>query len=492
MTFLIAVAFYVILQLAISAWAARGTASDADYLVAGRRLGTAAVALSLFATWFAAEGVIATSAEVAKDGLAGARIDPLGYGLGILVLGLFVAAALRRAGHMTLAAYVGDRYGTAAEGLAALVIALSGGIWAAAQLYALATLVADASPLGFHAALATATAIVLVYTLVGGLIGDVVTDIVQGGVLVTGVVILFIMMISAAGGPGAALAVASEEPARFALSLPGESLLARAEIWIVPIVGSVVSQEAVVRALAARTPEIARRGAVIGSVIYIAFGLIPVAFGLVGPGLGLGVDASAGDAFAPGLAAALLSPFLLVVFSGALISAILSSVDSALLAVSAVATESGYRRLRPDASPRMRLIAARTITVGAGLAAFAVAASGDSLRDIVVAASSVAAAIAAPVFVAVIGDMRRGATAPAAPHPGAGAAAVAAIAVNLVLLGVLEWRLGVEGGYIIALAGGFAAFGAARLVARLARRMITLDRVTTGSGAQNKTSSAPE
>lgn len=38
---------YVILQLAIAAWASRRTSSDTDYLIAGRRLGVIAVGLSV-------------------------------------------------------------------------------------------------------------------------------------------------------------------------------------------------------------------------------------------------------------------------------------------------------------------------------------------------------------------------------------------------------------------------------------------------------------
>ena len=67
---------YVFAQVLLAAWAGRGAKSDDDYLVAGRSLGTFAVAMSLFATWFASESLIATSSEVASDGLSGARTEP--------------------------------------------------------------------------------------------------------------------------------------------------------------------------------------------------------------------------------------------------------------------------------------------------------------------------------------------------------------------------------------------------------------------------------
>ena len=106
---------------------------------------------------------------------------------------------------------------------------------------------------------------------------------------------------------------------------------------------------------------------------------------------------------ADSLAEALFPPWLHIVFTGALLSAILSSVDSALLAVSAVATESGYRRIDPDASPRTMLRAARGATVIAGVIAALVAASGESLRDLVLDAGAIAAVLAVPIIMGLAG-----------------------------------------------------------------------------------------
>lgn len=183
--------------MAIAAFVARGTSSDADYLVAGRRLGVWAVGLSLFATWFAAESVVATTAEVAANGLAGARIEPFAYGLGILLLGLIVAGRLRKGGYITVADFMGDRFGGRTESLSAVAIAVSAMVWASAQLFALATLISSSSEMTFTAALVASTAVVLIYTLVGGLMGDVATDMIQGVILAAGVGVLLFLAIDA-------------------------------------------------------------------------------------------------------------------------------------------------------------------------------------------------------------------------------------------------------------------------------------------------------
>jgi SSS family transporter len=444
---------YVFGQVLLAAWAGRGAKSDADYLVAGRSLGVFAVGMSLFATWFASESLIATSSEVASSGLAGARTEPFAYALGILAIALFFAHRLRSGGYITIADFLRARFGEGTEVLAAGVIAISATTWSAAQLFAFATIIDTASGLDFTTALIGATLLVMTYTLFGGLAGDVVTDIIQGLMIMVAMAILGWLVIDAHGGLSAAVVSVPREAWSF--SMPGESWVAWAELWLVPIAGTMVSQEALSRTLAARSPEVARRGALTGAAIYFVVGLVPVSFGLFGPSLApmLGMDLPTDETFLPTLAEALFPSWLHIVFTGALLSAILSSVDSALLAVSAVATESGYRRFHPGASPRTMLHAARGATLIAGVVAALVAASGESLRDLVLDAGAVAAVLAVPIIMGLTG---RG----TGTHAG-----MSAIIVQAALLVVLDWWLGIEGAFLWMIAAGLVSFTAAALLA---------------------------
>ncbi len=413
--------------------------------------------MSLFATWFASESLIATSAEVARDGLAGARAEPFAYALGILAIALFFAHRLRSGGFITIADFLRSRFGSGAEGLAAVVIALSATTWSAAQLFAFAAIIEAATNLPFVPALLGATLLVMGYTLFGGLAGDVVTDILQGLVILAAILVMFVLMVGAFGGPAAMWAAAP--PQVWSVTAPGESWAERAELWLIPIAGTMVSQEALARTLAARSPEVARRGALLGAGIYLAAGLIPVSLGLFGPQLAplLGVTLGTEEAFLPSLAQALLPGWLMIIFTGALVSAILSSVDSALLAVSAVVTESGYKRLNPQASPLALLRAARLATVGAAALAAVLALQGESLRNLVLDAGAIAAVLAVPIIAGLTGRSR------------SGRAAVAAIVVQMGVLGVLDWSLGVPGAFLWMLASGAASFTAVAAIEQRAR-----------------------
>ncbi len=92
---------YLILQFGIAFIASRTIKVEADYFVAGRKLGVYAVAMSVFATWFGAESVMGSSGAVAAEGLAGGRADPFGYTLCLLAMATFIAFKMREAGVIT-------------------------------------------------------------------------------------------------------------------------------------------------------------------------------------------------------------------------------------------------------------------------------------------------------------------------------------------------------------------------------------------------------
>ena len=70
---------YVLVQFAVGTWVSRRMASEADYILAGRRLGVGLVTFSVFATYFGAEAIVASGGAVYEKGLAGALVDPVGY-----------------------------------------------------------------------------------------------------------------------------------------------------------------------------------------------------------------------------------------------------------------------------------------------------------------------------------------------------------------------------------------------------------------------------
>ena len=100
---LAAILGYVAAQLAVGVWVSRRIRTEADYLLAGRRLGPGLATASLFATWFGAETCIGAAGTVYGGGLRGATAEPFGYALCLLLMGLVFARVLWSRQYMTLA-----------------------------------------------------------------------------------------------------------------------------------------------------------------------------------------------------------------------------------------------------------------------------------------------------------------------------------------------------------------------------------------------------
>lgn len=435
---------YVAVQIAVGLWFARGVKSETDFFLAGRRLGIVPIALSIFATWFGSETVMGSSAAIAEGGLAGARAEPFGYALALVFMALLISAAFRARGYITVADFFRERYGHASEVLASVLSVIVSVIWASAQLLAFAVILKTAFNVPQEITLIAATIIVVGYTSFSGLMGDIVTDMIQGGVLLIGLLVLFFSVAHAFGGVGPMLA--SIQPQQLELLGADETWLGQIDAWAIPILGSLIAQEAISRTLAARTPELARRATFAAAGLYLAVGMIPVVIGLAG--VHLAVAGATGDDYLPRLAQEVLSPALAVVFLGALMSAILSTVDSNLLSISSFVSINilAKRHQASDAAGRLRL--ARITTIGAGLAACLIASSGQSIYELIVLTSVFGQA---GILVAVLIGMHSGFGGPRAALAGM----IACVGANLFTYVV--WPLSVMGQKGEGLGASFAA-----------------------------------
>ena len=101
---------YVMVQFVIGVVVSRRMSSEADYILAGRSLGTFLVAFSVFASFFGAEAIVASAGAVYEKGLSGALVDPFGYAIALLVVGALLAGPLWKRGLTTFADLFRERY----------------------------------------------------------------------------------------------------------------------------------------------------------------------------------------------------------------------------------------------------------------------------------------------------------------------------------------------------------------------------------------------
>src|SRR5215470_12943626 len=180
---------YVLAQFAVGVLVSRHMASEADYILAGRRLGVGLVTFSVFATYFGAEAIVASGGAVYEQGLAGALVDPIGYAGAIVIVGLFFARALWSRGLTTFADLFRKRYSPGVERLVVVALLPGSLFWAAAQIRAFGQVMDANSGMGLHNAIVLAALLVGGYSVIGGLFADSVTDVIQGIVVLVGLVI---------------------------------------------------------------------------------------------------------------------------------------------------------------------------------------------------------------------------------------------------------------------------------------------------------------
>lgn len=372
---------YILIQFLIGAIVSRRISTESDYINAGRRLGPIVGAFTVFATWFGAEVIVGTSGSVYEQGLKGAEFDPFGYALSLFIAGFIFAAALWRRGLTTFADFFRDRFGTLTERLVVVLLVPGSIFWAAAQIRAFGQVVSAVSAIDVTIAITFAAIVVSAYTVLGGLMADAITDVVQGLAVIVGLVVLAVLAAGEVGGFSVSIAAIPME--RFDVTTGAAGWGERLEHWLVPICGTVVAIELISRILGCRSAEVAARATMAGAGLYLVVGLIPVYLGLIGPSIMPGLSADSLEQVVPLMAEKLMPDLLYVVFAGAIISAILSTVDSTLIAAASLLSHNVVMELAGNPSERTRLLAVRACVVVLTVVAYALAMTATSIRDLV-------------------------------------------------------------------------------------------------------------
>jgi Na+/proline symporter len=387
---LVAVVVFMLLQFGIGIWVSRRIRTEDDYLLAGRRLGYPLATFSIFATWFGAETVVGAAGLTYADGVSLSSAEPFGYGLCLVLMGIVYAAPLWRRKLVTLADLFRQRFSVGVERLAAIVLIPTSILWAAAQIRAFGQVLSAASPMHVNTSIAIAAALTMAYTVVGGLMVDAITDLIQGIILTIGLLVVGIVVFVQVGGMDGAAAVIAESGKVQLIGTGGASVLETLEAWAIPVCGSVIATELVARVIATRTPTIARRASIGAGAMYLVVGAIPVFVGLVGASLVS--DLAHPEQLLPTVAQTLLPTVLYAVFAGGLLSAILSTVDSTLLVASGLLSHNLVVPALPRASERVKVLSARAGVVVFGVIAYVLAIHATGVFELVEQASALGSA----------------------------------------------------------------------------------------------------
>jgi SSS family solute:Na+ symporter len=376
----------------------RGTDSEEDYYLAGRGQGWIVSSLTIMATFFSSFALLGAPGIVYKDGVIFALFAlnvPVGA-VAVFVLGNRIRRIGSRRGYVTPGDMVSDYY----DGSSALriLVALVG------LLYAIPYVLIQMSAGGlisramfpdnenaFAIGTGTLAVITMLYVMIGGMRSVAWTDVIQGLLLIGGMLLAGVAAVSALGGVGGFLdSVASLPPE--SLSAPGtsggwppEKMLT---VCVFASIGSMIQPAQWMRFYAARSTRTLRRSALVfGTVLPICFLFGVMLVGLAGQALypientAEGIQTNElvdpdGKRFDLILVVVLrnhlpellgtLGVFLAALICVAVMAASMSTADSNLHALSAVFTRDIYARyIRRTSSGRERTWVGRAVIVAA-------------------------------------------------------------------------------------------------------------------------------
>jgi SSS family transporter len=358
-TFLVVAGIYLAVILGISVWSYFRTGDEVDFIAAGRSIGPLVGGAVLAATQISAGTFVGT---VGRHYLAGVSWWYVWFGVwaGWLVSAFWVAPKLRRFGALTVPDYIAARFGSKKAGaLAAALIVISYTIFLVAQFQAggeIGLAIFGLRPLTAMLILVASTA---VYTVLGGVRSSSYIEFIQTLIMVSALVIAVPVLLYYAGGLA---------PAKRFLDGLDPRLTATFYGWKEILAFSVSFGFSIAAAPYEMTRYYSMRDArTVQRAIFVAIGFQAV-IGVSVLAIGLLTRVLFPNLSSPDLASSVMAFQVLPPLVGALLlvamlSAIMSTVNSILLVVGAGVAHDLYGKLlRPDASQK-RLVRINRVSI---------------------------------------------------------------------------------------------------------------------------------
>ena len=332
----------------------RATSDDLDsFLLAGRRLPLWIAMITMAATWLGGGYINGTAEAAAGSGLVWVQA-PWGYGLSLIIGGLFFARKMRRHEFRTMLDPLERRFGSKATGLFFIPALLGETFWIAAILTALGTTFSVIIGLDTQSSIIASAAIAILYTAIGGLWSVAYTDIIQLGLLVFGLILVMPFVLSGVGGVDELWLLYEEKFGADASFIPDpESMGNYFWNWLdygfLLIFGGIPWQVYFQRVLAARNEKTAMWLSIFAGVICIVVAVPAALIGMVGSVTDWSSLALAGPetnaSILPYVFQYLTPPVVALVGLGAISAAVMSSIDSSMLSASTLSVWNIYRPL---------------------------------------------------------------------------------------------------------------------------------------------------
>ncbi|RAI91644.1 sodium:solute symporter family protein [Algoriphagus yeomjeoni] len=385
---LTAIIIYLAITIAVGAWASKFVKGSNDFVLAGRSLPLFLSASALFATWFGSETIFGASSVYLEEGLQGVIEDPFGGALCLVLFGMFYLRPMYRMGVLTIGDVFKKIYGDQVEFLSTVFMVPVFFGYVAAQLVALSLLFGIVTGMSLAEGILLSAGIVVIYTFLGGMWAISITDFIQTIMIVLGLITVAILVTKDAGGVSVILDSATEESFQFFPDSGFDSWINYFGAWIIIGLGSIPSQDIYQRVMSAKSEKVAVQSTYLAGGFYLTFGLLPLFIALGAKALYPELYLENKQLMLPSMVLAHGGLPVQIIFFGALISAIMSTASSGMLAPAALISENLIKPLfKGKLTDKHLLWTLRISVLGVAILAVWMALQDSNIYELVAGAS---------------------------------------------------------------------------------------------------------
>ncbi|MCG6795680.1 sodium:solute symporter [Geobacillus zalihae] len=365
-----------------------------DFALAGRNLGLFVYLGCLSAVILGGASTIGTAKLGYQFGISGMWFVFM-IGLGIAVLGLFFTNQIYGAHVTTISELLGRRYNQETRLISALVAAIYTLMVSVTQVIGMGTIIHAVLGWSMTVSMLVGGGIVLFYTILGGMWSVTMTDIIQFIVMTVG--IFFVMLPMSLSHVGGWTSLLERLPAsHFDLTSMGWANIF--QYFLLYTLGMVVSQDIWQRVFTARTPNIARGGAIYAGLYSVAYAVALSVIGMCGVIVFPNMN-DPQNVFA-NMSLEILPHGLLGLILASVCSALMSTASGTLLASSTLLSHDILKQYwLKNMSDRQFVLLSRMMTLAVGIVAIVFA---IWIQDVLVALDVAYAILSGAIFVPVV------------------------------------------------------------------------------------------
>ena len=320
---------YLAILITIGLISSKKIKNSNSFFLADRSLGRFALLSTITATTVGGSATIVAGGRIYAQGLPALWYDLAG-GLGLIVLGLFIATKVRKTGLFTLPDITGSMFDKRVRFASAILIVITEIAWVSLLIQACSLVLSVAIPIEYTTLLVIITIGFILYTIIGGQYAVVYTDIIQFVVMLVGICCIAAPLLFMDALPGIS------ELSSTTLSFPvNENIgfMGAASIFFLMFLPHVVGPDIYSKILSAKDEKTAKTGSILSGMLKLVFaisiGVIALSALVLHPGLENAYVAIPTAVFN-------LSPVIGAIILAAFVSVMLSSADSCLLSAGTI------------------------------------------------------------------------------------------------------------------------------------------------------------